>query len=83
MFKARREQEMIAKENEVLLKKLVEISTGKRSSIPGPKFKAQLSNKPISIYPGQQQGQNTITQSAQDIQLKPSDNPSVQSKELF
>jgi len=38
MFKSRREQEMIARENEVLLKKLVEISTGKRSSIPGPKL---------------------------------------------
>jgi len=42
MYKARKDQEAIARENELLLKKLVEISTGKRSSIPGPKLKAQL-----------------------------------------
>lgn len=54
-FKLRQQQENIAKDNELLLRKLVEISSGKRSSIPhnqhgGPRI--TMSNNKISIYPG-------------------------------
>lgn len=43
---------MIEKDNNLLLKKLVEISMGKRSTIPGNPLRNSGTNQRVSIYPG-------------------------------
>jgi len=52
---------MITKENMVLLKKLVEISVGKRTTIPKGRKITQLTERSmrVNIYPGQQIAKNS------------------------
>ena len=61
---------MITKENMVLLKKLVEISVGKRTTIPKGRKITQLTERSmrVNIYPGQQIAKNSaLSQSVSEL----------------